>query len=127
MKFEKVEIKSKRINKITSFTKNKKVIKCQQVHLYVGYDIKKDLMTDFTWKVMGYDNRKKNEILFNPPSEKDSVHICNIPLTKSKLLCLKDKTEVQDGQIYEMRYEPNNPFGYQWIPCLLYTSPSPRD
>ena len=52
MKFEKEEIKSKRVNKLTSFTKNKKVIKCQQVHLYVGYDVKKDVTTDFTWKVM---------------------------------------------------------------------------
>ena len=119
VKFVKEEIKSKRVNKITSFTKNKKVIKCQQVHLHVGYDIKKDVTTDFTWKVMGYENRKQNEILFNPPSEKDSVHICNIPLTKDKLLCFKDKSEVQDGQIYEMRYEPKNPFGYQWIPLRV--------
>jgi len=119
VKFEKVDINSKRVNKITSFTKNKKVIKCQQVNLYVGYDIKKDVTTDFTWKVMGYANRKQNEILFNPPSEKDSVHICNIPLTKDKLICLKDKTVVQDGQIYEMKYEPKNPFGYQWIPLRV--------
>jgi len=119
VKFEKEEIKSKRVNKLTSFTKNKKVVKCQQVHLHVGYDINRDVTTDFTWKVMGYDKRKQNEILFNPPSEKDSIHICNIPLTKDKLLCLKDKTVVQDGQIYEMRYEPNNPFGYQWIPLRV--------
>ena len=37
---------------------------------------------------MGYDNRKKNEILFNPPFEDDSLHICNIPLIKNKLICL---------------------------------------
>lgn len=116
LKFIKEEIKGRNINKITSFTKNKRTIKCQQVHLYVGYDIKKDITTDFTWKVMGGDNRKKNEILFNPPTEENSIHICNIPLTKDILICLKDKTEVQDGIIYEMRYVPENPIGYQWIP-----------
>ena len=31
----------------------------------------------------------------------------------------KDKSEVQDGFIYEMRYEPDNPFGYQWIPLRV--------
>ena len=116
IEFVKEEIKGKKINKITSFTKHNKIVKCQQVYLYVGYDINKDVTTDFTWKVMGYNNRKQNEILFNPPTEKDSIHICNIPLTDDKLLCLKDKTTLHDKGIYEMKYEPNNPFGYQWIP-----------
>ena len=106
-------------NKITSFTRHNKVIKCQQVKLYVGYDISKDITTDFTWKVMGYHNKKQNEILFNPPTEKDSIHLCNIPLTDDKLICKKDKTILQDRGIYEMRYEPNNPFGYQWIPLRV--------
>ena len=119
LKFIKEEINGKKVNKITSFKKNKKTIQCQQVHLYVGYDINKDVTTDFTWKVMGHDNRKQNEILFNPPCEKDSIHICNIPLINKKLLCLKDKTQVQDRFIYEMRYEPTNPFGYQWIPLRI--------
>ena len=106
-------------NKITSFTRHNKVIKCQQVKLYVGYDISKDITTDFTWKVMGYHNKKQNEILFNPPTEKDSIHLCNIPLTDDKLICKKDKTILQDRGIYEMRYEPNNPFGYQWMPLRV--------
>ena len=114
-----VKEESNNKNKITSFTKHNKVIKCQQVKLYVGYDISKDITTDFTWKVMGYRDKKQNEILFNPPTEKDSIHICNIPLTNDKLICVKDKTIVQDRGIYEMRYEPKNPFGYQWIPLRV--------
>tara|TARA_B100000900_G_C20600692_1_gene725457 strand:+ start:2562 stop:6413 length:3852 start_codon:yes stop_codon:yes gene_type:complete len=116
IEFVKEEVKGKEVNKITSFKHKNKTIQCQQVNLYVGYDINKDVTTDFTWKVMGYNNKRKNEILFNPPTEKNSIHICNIPLTNSKLLCLKDKTILQDKGIYEMKYEPNNPFGYQWIP-----------
>lgn len=118
-RIEFVKEESNNKNKITSFTKHNKIVKCQQVKLYVGYDIKKDITTDFTWKVMGYHNRKQNEILFNPPTEKDSIHICNIPLTNDKLMCLKDKTILQDRGIYEMRYEPKNPFGYQWIPLRV--------
>ena len=116
IRFVKEEIKGKKVDKITSFTKDKKTIRCKQVHLYVGYDIRKDNTSDFTWKVLGKDNRKTNEILFDPPLEDESIHICNIPLTKNKLICIKDKTEVLDGIIYEMRYIPENPFGYQWVP-----------
>ena len=118
-RIEFVKEESNNKNKITSFTKHNKIIKCQQVKLYVGYDINKDITTDFTWKVMGYGGKKQNEILFNPPTEKDSIHLCNIPLINDKLLCLKDKTIVQDRGIYEMRYEPKNPFGYQWIPLRV--------
>ena len=117
-RIEFVKDENKNTNKISSFTKHNKIIKCQQVKLYVGYDINKDVTTDFTWKIMGYDHRKKNEILFNPPST-DSMYICNIPLTNDKLMCQKDKTILHDRGIYEMRYEPNNPVGYQWIPLRV--------
>ena len=116
IRFVKEEIKGKNVHKITSFTKNKKTIRCKQVHLYVGYDIRKDNVSDFTWRVLGKDNTKINEILFNPPSEDEPIHICNLPMNNNKLVCLKDKSEVLDGIIYEMRYVPENPFGYQWIP-----------
>ena len=106
-------------NKITSFTKNKKTIQCMACELFVGYDIKRDITTDFTWKVMGHDKRRTNEILFGPPFEPNSIHMCNIPVHKGKILCQKDKTELQDGLIYEMRYEPNNPFGFQWLPLRV--------
>jgi hypothetical protein len=119
LRFVKEEVNGKKHTKITSFTKKGKTVKCYQVEMYVGYDIRKDESTDFTWKILGYDNRKQNEVLFNPPTEKDSIHICNIPLTKDKCICLKDKTEVLDGFIYEMRYEPTNPFGYQWVPLRV--------
>lgn len=119
LRLVKEEVKGKKHTKISSFTKKGKTIKCYQAEMYVGYDIRRDESTDFTWKILGYDKRKQNETLFNPPTEKNSIHICNIPLTKDKCICLKDKSEVQDGFIYEMRYEPNNPFGYQWIPLRV--------
>ena len=118
-RIEFVKESNKTSNKITSFTKGKQIIKCQQVNLYVGYDVNKDVKTDFTWKVMGYQNKKQSEILFNPPTEEDSIHICNIPLINDKLICQKDKTMLYDKGIYEMKYEPKNPFGYQWIPLRV--------
>ena len=93
LKFVKEEVNGKKHTKISSFSKKGKTIKCYQVEMYVGYDIRKDESTDFTWKVIGYDKRKQNEVLFNPPTEKDSIHICNIALTKDKCLCLKIKVK----------------------------------
>ena len=29
---------------------------------------------------MGYEKKRTNEILFNPPTENNSIHICNIPM-----------------------------------------------
>jgi hypothetical protein len=78
LRFVKEVVNGKKHTKITSFTKKGKTVKCYQVEMYVGYDIRKDESTDFTWKILGYGNRKQNEILFNPPTEKDSIHICNI-------------------------------------------------
>ena len=63
IEFVKEEIKGKSVNKLTSFKRNNKTIRCQQVYLYVGYDINKDTTSDFTWKVMGYNNKKNSEIL----------------------------------------------------------------
>ena len=54
--------------------------------MYVGYDIRKDNVSDFTWRVLGKDNTKINEILFNPPSEDEPIHICNLPMNNNKLL-----------------------------------------
>ena len=96
-------------DKITSTIINGKVIKCKQVHLYVGYDVKEDNTVDFNWEILTNAKLKKyKEILFNPDGEK-SFYLCNIPLSNNKMICKKDKSEIMDEQIIEMRYLPDNP------------------
>ena len=120
IKFVKEYTKGKQIEKVTSYRKDKKTYQCKQVNLYVGYDIKKDTTTDFTWEILRVGRKKmNNEMLFNPLNEENSVHICNLPMNKSKILCLKDKTEVIDNQIYEMRYMPDNPDEAKWVPLRI--------
>ena len=108
------------VEKITSVTLNGKVQRCKQVKLYVGYDIQKDDESDFAMKILTEKAwRGFNDILFDPPGERRSVHICNIPLTKNKILCEKDKTEVVDGLIYEMKYVPDAPHGMHFRPLRV--------
>jgi len=116
----KEKTKSGERDKITSSVINDKIIKCKQVHLYVGYDIKKDPEFDYNWKLLTNDTRKPfSEILFNPDKDNKSFYICNIPLKNNKLLCEKDKSEILNNQIIEMRYSPENPEEMRWSPLRL--------
>ena len=105
--------------KITSTMIKGKVVKCKQVRLYVGYDVKEDKNINFNWEILN-NNKSKNlrEILFDPQDDK-SFHMCNIPLTNDKMLCSKDKSEIMDGQIIEMRYLPDNPKEMRWEPLRI--------
>ena len=108
-------------DKITSTMIKGKVVKCKQVRLYVGYDVKEDNSIDFNWELLT-ESKLKNfrEILFDPNKDK-SLYTCNIPLTNDKMLCLKDKSEIMDEQIIEMRYLPDNPKEMSWEPLRVRT------
>ena len=89
---------------------NGKTVLCKQVHLYVGYDRSKDNTFDYNWSVLTNNyERQPNEILFNPDTDNKSFYLCNIPLKDKKMFCIKDKSEIIDGQIIEMRYNADNP------------------
>jgi hypothetical protein len=109
-------------DKITSSKINGKVVKCKQVHLYVGYDIKKDEDFDYNWKLLTNDQTKPfKEILFNPEKDNKSFYLCNIPLKNNKLFCEKDKSEIITNQIVEMRYSPENSEDMRWTPLRVRT------
>jgi len=118
----KEKIKDVERDKITSSKINGKVVKCKQVHLYVGYDIKKDEEFDYNWKLLTNDQTKPfSEILFNPEKDNKSFFLCNIPLKNNKLLCEKDKSEILTNQIVEMRYSPENSEDMRWTPLRVRT------
>ena len=111
--------KDRSVDKMTSVRIDGRVKKCKQVKLLVGYDIRKDDTSDFAMKLLiDKPHYKPNVIPFEPiPGE--THYFCNIPLTRDKILCEKDKTEVQDGLIYEMKYSPAAPEGAQWTPLRV--------
>ena len=109
-------------DKIVSSRINGRITKCKQVHLYVGYDSKKDETFDYSWKILTGDKlqEEKREILFDPDKTK-SHHICNLPLKGNKIFCEKDKAELTNNQLVEMRYCPENPEDSRWTPLRLRT------
>jgi len=113
----KVEIvQEKNKDKITTSQINGKSVKCKQLNLYIGYKYYEDKNFDYVWKIITNSYGKNpTEILFNPDLKNDK-HITNIPLKNNTLLCERDKVEIKNGMILEMRYNPNNPIDSQWEP-----------
>jgi len=112
--------KGEKRDKIVSSKIGGRIMKCKQVELYVGYDVKRDEDFDYAWKILNSDplSVEKKEILFDPDKTK-SHHICNIPLRNNKMFCEKDKSELLDNQLVEMRYCPDNPEDARWYPLRL--------
>ena len=74
---------------------------------------------DYNWKILTNEKDKNlKEILFNPEKDR-TLYICNIPIHNGKMICEKDKSEIFDNQIVEMRYEPNNQDNINWTPLRV--------
>ena len=94
---------------------------CQKVQLVVGYDEKQDDSIDFNWSILtDKPYNKQSYQYFNPPTHQiDNIHLTNILLTKNKMICLKDKKEIKNGSIIEMRYNGPNKDGLIWEPLRV--------
>ena len=66
-------------------------------------------------------NKPIKEILFNPEKDNKSFYLCNIPLKNNKMFCEKDKSEILNNQIIEMRYSPDNSEDMLWTPLRVRT------
>ena len=112
-------------DKITSSRINGKTVVCKQVKLYVGYERKQDITFDYNWKILNNEYTKElKEILFNPEPEDQSYYFCNIPLKDNKIFCEKDKSEILDGQLIEMRYNNGNSKDILWTPLRVRSDKS---
>ena len=100
-------------DKITSISGVNGTEVCKQVTLKVLYDMKRDPNYDYTGQVAFRLRQKPIQTI---PFQEMSQAICNIPLTNGKLLCVRDKTQINDGMIIEMGYDGQRPEGSQWIP-----------
>ena len=93
----------------------------QKVQLVVGYSEKDDTMIDFNWSILtDTPLNKQSYQYFDPPThKKDNIHITNIPLDKKKMICVKDKRIIQNGDIIEMKYNPESDNGFSWTPLRI--------
>lgn len=117
----KEEIKGVQKDKIISSRINGKTIICKQVHLYVGYSVRRDIDKDFTLDILlNHQSKSLNEILFNPEKDNKTLYICNIPLKNGKMICEKDNSEILNGNLVEMRYNPDSE-EMRWTPLRVRT------
>ena len=93
----------------------------QKVQLVVDYREEDDESIDFNWSILtDKPINKQTYQYFDPPThKKDNIHITNIPLTNKQMICLKDKKDIKNGSIIEMRYNPDSKDGFTWTPLRV--------
>ena len=92
------------------------------VELFVGYKEIDDENIDYCFRIMDTFVKSTDTIQkFNINSEEDEKYNeTNIPLVNGKMLCDNfEKTEINDGDLVEMRFNPNSKNGMYWEPIRL--------
>ena len=98
----------------------------KQLELYVGYDEGKDDSINYCMKVLE-EGRKVEEgdkiKRFNHTSkEEEKYDTTNILLDNGKMLCMNyEKDEVRDGDLVEMRFNPQAKNACYWEPLRIRT------
>ena len=97
------------------------VHKYKQLQLLVGFDPKDDKSIDICMKILGVKPEQRGDIIpFSPDSDK-VLHTTNVLVhsEKKKVLCERDQIEINDGDIVEMRYNPNAKNQMIWEPLRI--------
>ena len=91
----------------------------KKAKLIVGYDQKKDETLDYCMMLL-LNERKKHlkEKMFDPPNVDILVNKTNMKLVDNKIIC-EDGSEMKDGNIVEMRYNPNGQNDMIWVPLRV--------
>ena len=92
------------------------------VELYVGYKEIDDKNINYCMKIMEQYQRSNDTIQkFNHDSEEEEKYNeTNILLVDGKMLCDNfEKTEIKDGDLVEMRFNPNAENGMYWEPIRV--------
>ena len=107
--------------------------KYKKLHMINGYKEQDDMSLDFCMKLLmndpkNFEKTKKFSPLDAfclhpksrcPPKEEENVGDTNVFLEDNKILCEKDKSEVRDGDIVEMRYNKDGLNGMVWEPLRV--------
>ena len=90
-------------------------VEYKHINLYVGYDSKKDTTLDYCMILEDKDDKK-----IIPFDGDDTYNKTNIPLVNGRMLCSNfDRDEIKDGDIVEMRFNPDAENGMYWEPLRL--------
>ena len=102
-------------------TGSETIHKYKQLQLMVGFDQKHDKSVDICMKILGVEPEQKGNIIPFSPDDDKILHTTNVLVDdeKKKVLCEKDKIEINDGDIVEMRYNPNATNQMIWEPLRV--------
>jgi hypothetical protein len=94
--------------------------KYKKLNIINGYNEEDDLSLNFWMKILTGDKPSKEKTkIFDPPNIKEKVNVTNILLQDNKMLCLKGSDEIKDGDIVEMRYNPDALNDMIWEPLRI--------
>lgn len=94
-----------------------KIISYKKIFLSVGYNEENDESIDFNMKqAMNTVKDTRRNILFQKGM---GYHTSNVQCKNKKVLCLRDKLEMKENDIVEMKYEHDPERGFQWIPLRI--------
>ena len=119
---KKGEIKETVQNYINKSSGKRVLEEYKTVELYVGYKEIDDENINYCMKIMDYYEKSKDTIQkFNINSEEEEKYNeTNIPLVNGMMLCDNfEKTEIKDGDLVEMRFNPKAKDGMYWEPMRV--------
>jgi len=118
--FEKEGKRDKVYPIITEVEGGEKILhRYKKASLVVGYDQKQDPDIDYHIMMLTNERRKNlREKVFDPPNTTTLVNKTNLLLHNSSILC-KDGTEIKDGDIVEMSYNPHGENDMIWEPLRV--------
>ena len=96
--------------------------KYKKVNLVVSYDESKDDTIDYSFKMLlesSDPKRRFSKKKFNPQGSDKDYGMTSIRLENNKMICEKDKEEIQNRDIVEMRYVQDTNNDIQWIPIRI--------
>jgi len=119
---EKGQIKEIIQNYVINDSGKRSLEEYKTVELYVGYKEIDDKNINYCMKIMDNYERSTDTIQkFNYNSEEDEKYNeVNIPLVNGKMLCDNfEKSEIKDGDLVEMRFNPNAKNRMYWEPIRV--------
>jgi len=132
VRFVKKMVNGKEKDKIFTYIEKKDdgsetLNKYKQLQLLVGYsksanDCNKDKNIDYCMKILDdTDSDEKGDIIPFNPEEGKILYLTNIKLNSDnkKVICERDKKEIKDNDIVEMRYNPDATNSMVWEPLRI--------
>ena len=113
-------LKKDKIYPILNDVDGEKILhKYKKANLIVGYDQRQDDTLDYCMMILLNERKKlSKEIVFDPPDTNIKINSTNLLLHNGKIVC-EDESEIREGDIVEMRFNPQGDNDMIWEPLRV--------